>query len=197
VLDVLAIVIWPLVVLILATVYRHQLRTLVGKRLRRLRAGPFEAEWDQEAEAVRDALAGKGPGGLQAMVDSGYLLHSAVQGISEVVYPGEGEEALDTAKTALKRLRERTGRSPFDEPGGRIGVVMAMHLLIEYTITRSDEAPNREVLEAFASLTNLRNIVVHSDRDPTMGELTEFMFLGKLILENLPRGPEAKGEPTR
>jgi hypothetical protein len=47
---------WPLVGIVLIVVFRHPIRSLLNGEIRRLRVGPFEAEWERKAGEVREQL---------------------------------------------------------------------------------------------------------------------------------------------
>lgn len=57
--------IWPLTVLVLVVVLRKQVSTLIGTSLSRIKAGPFEAEWNRttlEAQIAVDEEIDPDPG---------------------------------------------------------------------------------------------------------------------------------------
>ncbi|PWU44491.1 hypothetical protein DLJ46_25725 [Micromonospora globispora] len=47
---------WPSVALVVLLVYRRRIAQLLGDNLRRLKAGPIEAEWEQVAEEARATI---------------------------------------------------------------------------------------------------------------------------------------------
>jgi hypothetical protein len=52
---------WPATVLAVVLVFRKELASLLGHRLKRFRAGPVEAEWDRQLESARDAVESEAP----------------------------------------------------------------------------------------------------------------------------------------
>jgi Domain of unknown function (DUF4145) len=47
---------WPIVLAIVVFAFRERISELLGERLKRLKAGPIEAEWDRELHHVQESL---------------------------------------------------------------------------------------------------------------------------------------------
>ena len=52
VVELIGALAFPAAVVIIALIYKRQLKALLGERLKRLKAGPFEAEWEKAEAAI-------------------------------------------------------------------------------------------------------------------------------------------------
>lgn len=162
---------WPAAVVIIAVLLRHQLRALLSGPLRRLRAGPFEVEWERavsEVEAELDRPTPPEPGPLSAELRP-LALASPEAAITEAFGRVERE------------LRQLLGN---DLAAARSGAPTLARMAVERNLITPD---TRQAVE---SLAVLRNLAVHTPVPVTTKHAREFIAISEAVLYALSYRPE-------
>jgi hypothetical protein len=172
VVEIVSAVAWPLCVVIVVLIFRVQIRALLGRQLRRLKAGPIEAEWDREIQETRAAVVAQ----------------------EAVLEPGDSDPQ-DTGR--FDRLRELASAEP---SLAVLGGYQAVDALIQNHarmaglpaghVIRPHELIERGVvsgltMSAVQGLRSLRNIAAHKPDEITPEQAAEFLELAEAVQSSM------------
>jgi hypothetical protein len=162
---------WPAAVVVLAVVFRGQLVHLL-EALRRLRAGPVEAEFDRvlakvEAEVSTETRAAGGGAVLTTE-----LAELARQSPATAIL-----EAYTRVETRLRELLEAHGAKPVTAVGA-----VGLALLAEQA-----HLVSAETVKAVEGISVLRNLAAHSRAEVTVDGAMEYLALADGVLYSVGR----------
>jgi hypothetical protein len=167
---------WPTVVLIIVVVLRKPIAEALRRGLRRVKAGPFELEWEEKLIDVRQEV--------EASPD---LASSVVGRLTEAVVPSDELTALAKTSPAaavmesFSRLEAELRRlvQPLEpERSERLSAVGLARL------ARQHGRISPETENAVEGLAVLRNLAAHgrATEDVTVGRAVEFVALVEAVL---------------
>jgi hypothetical protein len=173
---------WPAAVIAIAILLRHQLRRLLTGPVRRMRAGPFELEWDRllsKAEAEVDQPVERSS--LQEA--DGGLIEELAQ--VATVAPGAAVmEAHAQLERTLRALLEKA-EGVSTEQIARMGAVRLARL------ARDREVITPEAADAVEGMSVLRNLAAHGRADDlTTERALDYLALADAVLYSIQRGQE-------
>ncbi|MEV6811887.1 hypothetical protein [Micromonospora sp. NPDC051296] len=186
---------WPIVVVVIAIMYRRHIRGLLDTGLKRIKAGPFEAEWDRAAAETRAALEDQAPFALTASrtkaidAEPATVVEDSItqnrNAIVELLAQQTGDPNLKS--WLLIADEHRSGLA--DTPENRIALILVTVDILRVIFEGQGGPEDAQAQRAFEGLLQLRNLAVHLNRPLTRGELAEFMLLTRIILSRLPGKP--------
>ena len=186
---------WPVVAAAVVVVFRHEVSALLNSRLKRLKAGPFEGEWEVAlAHAEADAEVAAVPAALEPPPEAiegeasrhgrnappAPLLTTELADLARVKPAGAVMEAYKRVEVQLKTLvaRRTTYRGDVAKSAAALAVVAAQAGVITH-----------EAANAVKGLSVLRNLVVHGDAERVTAERAmEYLSLADAVLLTLPEG---------
>jgi hypothetical protein len=161
---------WPAVVLVALLLFRTRLNSLLSHELRRLKAGPVEAEWERGVQETRAAVVAQ-----------------------EEIPPLPGDSSPDPSR--LDRLREIAQTEPgLAVLAGYRLISAELQKLARQAGLRSGakirvtELVNRDVLspltgDAILGITQLRAIAAHGLEDVTTERALEYLDLVDAVID--------------
>jgi hypothetical protein len=161
---------WPIVVLLIAFIFRKKITELLSERITRLRAGPLELEWERQVSETQAELeeAGATPPATNDLTDP------AMRALAERSPSAAVVEAFAQIEHALRSLA--TSWLP-DEDTDRLGGLRLARLLQQH-----DVLPE-ETVRAVEGLTVLRNLSAHGRAgDLTVERAVEYLALAQAVL---------------
>jgi hypothetical protein len=171
---------WPAVILIVALVFRKTLRAALARPLKRVKAGPFEAEWDDKVARAFVDLA-ESPESSEAPPAADKPVSSRLQSVARqspraavMAASAEIEEAL-RRRLAVRGLAEAE-RRPMS--ARQLSVLAEEHELI-----------SPQTADAIRGATVLRNLAAHGpENEIDEQKAVEFLALADAILFALKTG---------
>ena len=172
---------WPIVAALFAFLFRGAIRDALdstgGRRLKRLKAGPLEAEWDDKvAEAIAEVAASPeaDPPAPPAIVD-----RPALTGRLADVAQREPRAAVLAAYAEIEQaLRRYLALTGFTEVAQR---PMSARQLAQ--VGRQREALDPWLADAIDGATVLRNLAAHGPADElTPAKAADYLVLADAIL---------------
>ncbi len=110
---------WPAGVLAVVIILRKPIGVVLGRGVRRLKAGPVEVEFDQLQAEVREELA-RSPELAEAQVPAlGVSLREELAGLAEVSPRAAVLEAYQRIEARLVQMLDSPGVPPHSRLGGR------------------------------------------------------------------------------
>lgn len=161
---------WPLVVLVIALIFRAPLTEALRTASGALSAGPFRLEWKRQAEAVEADL------GRPPSISKGHIGGAAgrLDEIAAVSPTGAVVEAFGQIENALRTLLAAKGVEEVDRLWSvrRLAVIAAEKGLI-----------TAETKDAIDGLSVMRNLAAHGGQDDiTPQRAHEFVALAQGVL---------------
>jgi hypothetical protein len=163
---------WPLAAVALAIVFRPQLEALFRRPSGHVKAGPFEADWNDAVRDTQADLAVVSPASGDAL---------SAQPAGRVDGPTMAETApvqavLDAYRRVEQALQQRLQGGGVEVPRHRSGGPASV--VVTARVARDHELITEQTAEAIRGLQVLRNLAVHGPQ----GELdaqkaTEFVAL--------------------
>jgi len=139
---------WPLVVLVVAIVFRGELKTLMFERMKRFKAGPLEVEWERQLLRV-EAQVEPAPPELAAAGGS------LVAELGGVAHSQPGWAVIQAYERVVQRLRPYLVGNGAEPERPLSGIVAKLRTAEKAgTITP-------EVARAVEGMTILRNLAAH------------------------------------
>jgi hypothetical protein len=171
---------WPTAVAVGVVVLRQPIGVALGRGVHRLRAGPFEVEFDQELTAVRAELSGVAEDAKTGGVGLVGELSRLVQVSPRVAIL----EAFTRVEIRLAEVLQEGSPGTWLAPG--LGLMMA-HTAHAHGLI-SDES-----LGAVQGLAVLRDLVVHAPEiDPGAQRARDYIALADATLATLGRKPDGR-----
>lgn len=176
---------WPLVILVIALMFRVPLTEALRSASGALSAGPFRLEWKRQAEAVEADL------GRPPSISKGQIGGAAgrLDEIAAVSPTGAVVEAFGQIENALRTLLAENGVEKLDRPWSvrRLAEIAAENGLI-----------TPETKDAIDGLSVMRNLAAHGNQDDiTPQRAHEFVALAQGVLYaiqmNSKGGPSGQG----
>lgn len=153
---------WPVAVLVIAVIFRAQIRQVMSRPLRRLRAGPVEMEFDRLLSEVEVAV--QRPVSATPAEEPTKPGHPAVAELEELVTTSPVAAILDA-----HALIERELRGAVVEADPSVNVSrMTMGQLLRVATDKQILTP--EAARAVRDLTVMRNLVAHGRASEVTGE---------------------------
>lgn len=175
---------WPALVLVLVLVFRHELRPLLRRPIRRAKAGPVEIEWEQRVEQARVELATSPEAAEAPTVDppDQRLIEAFLAPPRIVVLSAFGD-----VEAALRRTLQEAGVD-IGAPG-RQGV----RQLVDQAVAAG--VISEQTGHAISGLIVLRNLAAHGDVDDIdAAKAAEFRALANGVLAALEAARREHGE---
>lgn len=175
---------WPLVALVAILVFRHELRALMRRPMKRFAVGPIEAEWDPIADQTREAIDEIGQEDLRLneavgerddpdIPDDGFTGHLRPIADVEPAVAIQAAHAL-VGNELIRRLVE-AGQPQLPTAKFSVG-----HLAV---VARNVKLISPATLKAIHGLDVLRNLAAHSEsKRVTRTEAHEFLDLVEGVL---------------
>ena len=161
---------WPLVVLVIALIFRVPLTEALRSAGGALSAGPFRLEWKRQAEAV-EADLGRPPSISQGQIGGAA---GRLDEIAAVSPAGAVVEAFGQIESALRTLLTESGAENMDRP-------WSVRLLAE--IAAEKGLITAETKDAIDGLSVMRNLAAHGEQDDiTPQRAHEFVALAQGVL---------------
>jgi hypothetical protein len=165
---VIQAVAWPLVVVIVALVFRAELRGLLRGPLQRLKVGPLEAEWNRVLAALDTEIGSPTP--TRSQPDKGF---AELQGLAE---KDPDRAVFEAHERIVKRLQEMTGQEIGEPPLAATAASLA-----RVAADRGRIAP--ATLRAIEGITLLRNLAAHGGPGSVTPErAAEYVAYAEMIL---------------
>lgn len=153
---------WPGAVVAVAVVFRRQIRDLLSSGLHRVKAGPFEAEWNLAEQRVPTSLR---VAAKQHDADSVEAASAAISPRSAILARhGELVARLGAAVTG------KLGPQPADQSLGELIDVAETEGLID-----------AKTKDALVGLSVMRNLAAHDAGDVDSEKASEFMALADAV----------------
>lgn len=172
---------WPIVVVVIALVFRRAIKTTLNRPLRRFKVGPLEAEWEeQRAEALVEVA--KSPEG-----DAPPSAHHPVTDPLRIVAEQSPRAAVMAAHAEIEQaLRRRLALAGYTEPDRRPKTARQLA-----TVAEERRLISPEMRDAIQSVTVLRNMVAHApaeviDRQKAL----DFLRLADSVLSAIEAGTQ-------
>jgi hypothetical protein len=162
---------WPTAGVVLAVVFRGP-RVILLEALRRLRAGPVEAEFDRVFAKVEAEVSSDAQAAASGAVLSVELAELARQSPATAIL-----EAYARVDTRLRELLEAQGEKPVTAAGA-----VGLALLAEQA-----HLVSAENVKAVEGLSVLRNLAAHSRTDVTVDRAMEYLALADAVLYSVGR----------
>lgn len=174
---------WPIVIVIVAVLFRRQLSALLARPLSSLTAGPLKAVWDRQVAEVEAELpyspSGTTPGGSAADTDR-------LREIARVAPAAAVLEAFALIEEQLRQILQDAGVD-----AGRGGAMQMARRALKAGLVRP------ETLTAVEGATVLRNLAAHgrpSDLDETRA--LDYLALTDAVRFALSHQPRPPGEAS-
>lgn len=176
---------WPAALVMVLLLFRSQLTTLLSTGVRRVRAGPFEVEWDRQLSIVEVELDQPG----MALRSSG---HGTLREELTTVAAAAPTAAVMEASARIERaLHEKLISAGFDAGELRTGATGLARLAEREGLTTP------ETLRAIEGLSVLRNLAAHGHgHNVTTERALEFLTLAEAVLYALGTPPSEGDAPA-
>lgn len=167
---------WPVGAVALGVILRRPLSDLLSRDLRRLRVGPFEAEWDQQAAEVRHDLRQGSPELPEVVPLSKPRLSEDLSGLAAASPPAAITTAYARIEARLVELLDEAGAPSYTAIGGEALALLARrHGLI-----------SEQALSSIDGLAVLRNLAVQGPvGNIDLERAREFLVLADAVLYTL------------
>jgi hypothetical protein len=178
---------WPAGVVVATVIFRKPIGTAINRRMRRLKAGPFEAEFDPVTAEVREELA-KSPelADVEVPAVTGGLQYDLAPLI--VTSPRAAVlEAFARIELRLRELVAGAGAAPVERGWPTVrGLAMQARKL---------GLISEETLAAIDGLATLRNLAAHSfGGEISPDRASQFLVLADAVMFALRPKPLSGGE---
>jgi hypothetical protein len=172
VVKIVSAVAWPLTAVAILLIFRSQIRTLLSGHLKRLKAGPVEAEWDREIQETRAAVVAQ-----EAVLepgDSGDPSLDRFDVLRELALHEPSLAVLGGYQAVDAQIQSHARNAGF--PSGHI---IRPHELIEQGVVSG------LTMSAVQGLRNLRNIAAHRPNEITAEQAAEFLELAEAVQSSM------------
>lgn len=175
---------WPAIVLVLALVFRNAIKSTLGRPLRRMKAGPLEAEWDEKvAEALVDVA--ESPETVHLPPAGRPLLAERLQPMTEQSPRGAVMAAYAEVEQLLRRRLTMAGYAEPDR------YPMSARQLA--AIAEERGIISRQTADAIQGATVLRNLAAHGPEDELdQRKAVDFLILADAILYAIETGHDKR-----
>lgn len=176
---------WPLAMLVVAVLFRQAIQTTLARPLRRFRAGPFEAEWDEKvAQALVDVAESPETG--EAPPPDRRLVSDRLRAVTQQSPRAAVMAAYAEIEEALRRRLTIAG---FVEGEGR---PMSARQLASVAEERG--LISRQTADAIRGATVLRNLAAHGpEAEIDQHKALDFLTLADAILYAVGTGTDSAG----
>jgi hypothetical protein len=164
---------WPTAAVIAASVFRKQLRDLLGTRLHRLKAGPVEMELFDRKLAETEAEVDPIPKPAKA---AGMLPEGVAGELGSIVDTSPAAAVMEAHARVERRLREILAEAGVEETRSRSVRELAR-------VAAEKELIPRESVRAVEGITVMRNLAAHGQgNDLTPSRAREYLDLVDAVL---------------
>ena len=166
---------WPIVVLVVALLFRTKIIEILSPTMRRLKAGPFEVEWDRTIAEAEQDLAVEGPVSAEdALKATGPISRSHLDlALRDPAFAIS--LASRDVETILFRYLSRT--IPKDQLRGKHS------RLVQIGIDQG--AFPEDIVRALQYLARLQNMSSHARDDLTAENAVEYLMLADYVANKL------------
>jgi len=143
---------WPLAVVVLAIIFRAQIRQLTSRPLRRFKAGPVEMDFD--LELARAEVFVKQPAGVTAD-RKGKAEHPVIEELEGLATTEPVAAVLDAHAAVEQELRALVIKAAPDTDVSKTSMGQLLRLALELGVVTP------ETVEAVKGITVMRNLAAH------------------------------------
>jgi hypothetical protein len=180
--EMTAALAWPAAAIIVVVLFKKRLEELLEKRPNRLRAGPFEAEWDRAASEV-DPEIDEATAGTEVPVVGDLSAEFA-----EIAGKDPKSTILEAHQRIEELLRDLLHSDGYVRPAGPGRPHGAAGLA---RLARERNLITEQAAEATKGLTVLRNLAAHEPTGATTeAQAREFLSLADAVVFALSRRPD-------
>jgi hypothetical protein len=172
---------WPAVALIVLLIFREPIRERISTA-RRLKAGPFEGEWDGRLAETQAQVPATTPSQAFGEAVVGHL----PSGIVEIARANPGQAIVAAHGEVEKALREKL---PIEAQPDVGGVPMSVTQLARVAYER--DAITEEQRRAIDGLTVMRNLAVHDPSGIDVAKARDFLSIAAAVLFTMGVPPES------
>lgn len=166
---------WPVAVVVVLTLFRQRITELFDQLPRRVKAGPFEVEWDRAAAVTATRLVAPQH---ERQENSGAAPIEDLADLSPLAEAAPRAAVLDAAARVESSLRTLFELSDFDVPPSR-GIRDLARRAQEAGLIESETARSIE------GLSVMRNLAAHTGDEVTPERAREFLTLAEAIMYQL------------
>jgi hypothetical protein len=176
-LTFIAALVWPVTVIVVVLVFRKEIATLLRSQVKRVKAGPFEMEWEPVMARLEVEVDSAQPLAAPPLGAAGGGLVVELADLARIAPDKAVMEAYSRVESRLLHLLETrsttltSARSP-----AAIAIILASSGVI-----------SRESADAVKEIATLRNLVVHGQGDQvTTEQAMKYLGLIDRLLALLP-----------
>jgi D-aminopeptidase len=172
---------WPAAVVVLALIFKVQIRQLTSRPLRRLKAGPLDMEFDRLGAEV-EAAVGQGP--MASMAREGAVQTPLIEGLEDRAASSPIAAVMDAHAAVEQAIRELILSV---DPEANVSR-MSMGQLLRLASDRDLVTP--ETAKAVEGITIMRNLAAHGRAsEVTLDRARDYLALTDAVLYALRQKP--------
>lgn len=172
---------WPLAVLVIAVIFRAQIRQLMSRPLRRFRAGPVEMEFDRllsEVEVAVERPATAAPGEEQRSESP------VIEELEGLVTTSPVAAVMDAHAAVERELRDLVLEAAPDADVSRMAMGQLLRLALDHGVITPEAA------KAVEGITVMRNLTAHGRaNEVTVERARDYLALVDAVLYTLRQKP--------
>jgi hypothetical protein len=176
-LTFIAALAWPVTVIVVVLVFRHEIAALLRSQVKRLKAGPFEMEWAPVMERLEVEVESAQPLAQPPVAAGAGSLAVELADLARIAPAKAVMEAYSRVESRLKHILETrsTTLTSASSPAA-IAIILASTGVI-----------SREAAEAVKEIATLRNLVAHGQADQvTTEQAMRYLVIIDRVLSLLP-----------
>ena len=177
---------WPLGVIVIAVIFRDQIRRLLTHPVSGMRVGPFEMKWDLERVEV---AASVGPQPVGRVDVGGGTAASVIDLSNSTVTTSPIGTVLEAHASIERELREIVTNAVPDASVDRAPIRQLLRIAAEHGLITP------ETVNAVEGITVMRNLAAHGQASEVTPERAEdYLVLAEAVLYTLRQKP--RPDPT-
>jgi len=172
---------WPAAVILLALIFKAQIRQLTSRPLRRLKAGPLDMEFDRLGAEV-EAAVGQGP--LASVAGQGSIQTPVIEGLEVLATSSPIAAVMDAHAAVEQAIRDLILTVDPEANVSRMSVGQLLRLATDRDLV----AP--ETAKAVEGITIMRNLAAHGRAsEVTLDRARDYLALTEAVLYALRQKP--------
>ena len=160
---------WPIVILVIALLFRSEIRGLLSAQVRRLKAGPLEIEWERQVANV-EAAVGIAPTTQPLGADSAHLAEE----LSALAASNPPAAVFAAHDRVLTRLRDLAG-------GGKPGPIAGTAIQLAHLAAHRGLV-NAQTARAIEGITHLRNLAASNPATVTAERALDYLATADMVM---------------